>query len=724
MAFTEVGHEARFLLGISGIQSETLVIDLTVHERTSAPFHCSISLACEDEIKFDDVVGKEALVTIQGDDEERYLHGIVSEFQQAGGKGRFHIYRARIIPSLWLLSLEQDCRIFQNKTVQDIVTQILKDGGMTSDRFDFRLQGQYPPREYCVQYRETDLQFISRLLEEEGIYYFFEHSKQKHVVVFADSTAAYKPIPGKADVPIDPAGGMVPEGEFVFGFAFSRRILSGKMTQKDFNFEKPSLDLTVQEQASSHQKLEIYDYPGRYADQSRGKKLTQVRLQEVMAFRDKAEGQSACPRFTPGFTFKLTGHDWKAFDQEYILVDVLHTGSQPQSLQEEGGSGGGASYSNDFLCIPSSSTLKPERISPKPVVEGVQTAIVVGPQGEEIYCDEHGRVKVQFHWDREGKQNEKSSCWIRVSQTWAGAGWGAMHIPRIGQEVVVSFIEGDPDRPIVTGRVYHGTNRPPYALPDEKTKSTVKSDSSIGGGGSNEIRFEDKKGSEEIYLHGQKDWTIVIENDKNQTVGHDETLDVGNNRTKSVRVNERETIGANKTIGVGVNHTENIGGNMSLTVGSLSTETVGAAKALTIGAAYQITVGAALNTTVGASKTEEVGAYKMEAIGANKTEKIGSKKDLSTGGDYSIAVGKNLAIAVKEKGSISVEKDMDIGTAKNLTIKAKESIVIESEKEITLKAGSAQITLKKDGKVEIKGSNINVKGSSDVKIKGSKVGIN
>ena len=517
MALAEAGHEARFLWEISGVPSETLVVDFTAHERISSPFEVSASLACEEEIKFDDALGKEVLLTLLGDDENRYFHGIVSKFQQAGGQGRFHYYHARVVPQLWLLSLEQDCRIFQNKTVQEIATQILKDAGMTSDRFDFRLQGQYPPREYCVQYRETDLQFISRLLEEEGIFYFFEHSKQKHVVVFADSTAAYKPIPGKPDVPINPPGGMVPDGEFVFGFAFSRRILSGKVTQKDFNFEKPSLDLTVQEQASSNQKLEVYDYPGKYADQSRGKKLTQVRLQEAMAFRDKAEGQSACPRFTAGFTFKLTGHDWKAFDQEYILVEVHHTGAQPQSLQEEGGSGGGASYSNDFICIPSSVTLKPERISLKPVVEGVQTAIVVGPAGEEIYCDEHGRVKVQFHWDREGKRNEKSSCWIRVSQTWAGAGWGAMHIPRIGQEVVVSFIEGDPDRPIITGRVYHGTNKPPYSLPDEKTKSTIKSNTTPGGGTANELLMEDLNGKTQVVLsnaYGHK----ITEDEETQTI--------------------------------------------------------------------------------------------------------------------------------------------------------------------------------------------------------------
>ena len=419
-------------------------------------------------------------------------------------------------------------------------------------------------------------------------------------------------------------------------------------------------------------------------------------------------------------------------DKEFVLSSLSHGASQSGYTTGSSPDMEGFSYTNHFTCIPFDVPYRPPRSMPKPLIHGTQTAIVVGPAGEEIYPDKYGRVKVQFHWDREGKRDENSSFWIRVAQLWAGAGWGAMYIPRIGQEVIVDFLEGDPDRPIIVGRVYHGSNMPPYPLPDEKTKSTIKSDSSLGGGGSNEIRFEDKKGKEEIYLHGQKDWTIAIENDKNQTVGHDETLAVGNNRTKKVGVNQKESIGANKSIIVGANHNESIGANMSLMVGSnkaetvaiASAETVGAAKALTIGAAYQVTVGAAMNETVGGAKMEEVGAYKMEAVGANKTEKIGGKKDLSTGGDYSVAVGKNLGVAVKEKGSVSVEKDLDIGTEKNLTIKAKESLLIQSDKEITLKSGSAQITLKKDGSIEIKGQGINIKGSGDIKIKGSKVGIN
>ena len=309
----------------------------------------------------------------------------------------------------------------------------------------------------------------------------------------------------------------------------------------------------------------MYDYPGEYLTQNEGRQLAQARLQAAIMFKDTALGQSDVPRLLPGFTFSLHGHDLDNFNQEYVLVEVNQSGKQPQVLGEKALDESGTHFGNHFIALPSSVVIRPERITPRPTVVGVQTAIVTGPSGEEIYPDKHGRVKVQFHWDRQGKQDENSSCWIRVSQAWAGAGWGAMFIPRIGQEVIVDFIEGDPDRPIITGRVYHGTNTPPYELPAEKTKSTVKSDSTKGGGGSNEIRFEDKKGSEEIYIHGQKDWTIAIDNNKNQTVGANETLAVGANRTKTVGNDQQETIGANKTITVSSNHTETIGVNKTET---------------------------------------------------------------------------------------------------------------------------------------------------------------
>jgi type VI secretion system secreted protein VgrG len=710
--------EEHFSFEISGIALG--VEDFTAREEVSLPFEVDLTLVSEDEITFDDVIGKEAALTIAGDESDRYFHGIINEFTQTGTSGRFHLYHSRMVPSMWLLSLEQDCRIFQKKSVPDIVKQVLQDANIASDRFDFRLKGQYKPKEYCVQYRETDLNFISRLLEEEGIFYFFEYAKDKHILVFGDSPVNYQPILGDPKVVFNPEHGMMPGKEAVIKFVLSRQIRSGKVTIKDFNFEKPSLDLTADEQDKENKKLEVYDYPGEYFDEARGKNLAQIRLQRAVMFKDKAEGQSVCPRLIPGFTFKLIDHELETFNQEYLLVEVIHQGSQPQVLEELAG-GGSSSYTNQFLGIPSSVTLRPEIHTPKPVVEGVQTAIVTGPAGEEIYPDEYGRVKVQFHWDREGKNDEKSSCWIRVSQLWAGAGWGAMYIPRIGHEVIVDFIEGDPDRPIITGRVYHGTNKPPYNLPGDKTKSTIKSNSSIGGGGSNEFRFEDKKGKEEIYLHGQKDWTIAIENDKNQTVGNNETLSVGNNRDKKVGVNQSETIGSNKTIKVGVNHSETIGSNMTQTVGSNKAETIAIAKALTIGGAYQVSVGAAMNETVGGAKAEEIGAIKSVNVGANSSENVGSNKSVDAGSDISEKAGKNFSIDAGQDVSIQSGKKMSLSAGDDFAVNGQKNGIIEIKDQLTIKVGKASITLNKNGDITINGKDINTKGTGDIVMKANKI---
>jgi type VI secretion system secreted protein VgrG len=353
-------------------------------------------------------------------------------------------------------------------------------------------------------------------------------------------------------------------------------------------------------------------------------------------------------------------------------------------------------YSNRFSCIPHETPFRPPRTTVKPVVEGVQTAVVVGPSGEEIYTDKYGRITVQFHWDREGKKDEHSSCRIRVSQAWADAKWGGMFIPRIGQEVIVEFLEGDPDRPIITGCVYNENKMPPYELPAEKTKSTVKSNSSKGGGGFNEFRFEDKKGNEEIFLHGQKDWTIAILNDKNQTVGHDETMMVVNNRTRTVGVNQTETIGANMSITVGKNKIETVMINDS--------ETIGVAKELTIGGAYQVSVGAAMNETVGGIKAEEVGAHKSVSVAANANEDIG--------GSMTVSVGKDFTEKIGGKHTEQVSKEY--------ILKAKK-IQITADDEIVIKTGSSEIIMKKNGDITIKGGKINVKSSGDIIMKGSNI---
>lgn len=711
MPILKPADEAQFLFEVSGIKLR--VVEFTIRERISSPYEVELNLASEDEVSFDDVIGKEGLLTILGEEADRYAHGIANQFMQTGSieeapvGTRFYLYRATVVPSLWLLSLEQDCRIFQNKSVPDIVKKILEERGITGDRYSFRLQGQYQPRDYCVQYRETDLNFISRLLEEEGIFYFFEHTEDKHLLVFGDSTVNYQPIQGKTEVTFNPTHGMVQKEEFVTNFVLSRQIRTGKVTLRDFNFEKPSLDLTSQDQKDFYQKLEVYDYPGEYTEGRRGKNLAKLRLQEAAMYKDRAEGQSFCPRFVPGFTFSLVDHELDSFNMEYLFVEIFHSGSQPQSLEEHAHGSSGFKYSNQFFGIPSSVVLRPEITTPKPIVEGAQTAIVVGPKGEEIYTDEHGRVKVQFHWDREGKYDEKSSCWIRVSQVWAGAGWGAIHIPRVDHEVIVDFLEGDPDQPIITGRVYHGTNVPPYNLPGDKSRSTIKSNSYPGGDGFNELRFEDAKGSEEVYLHSQKDWTIVIENDKNQTVIHDEIHSVGNNRSKKVGNSQEEKIGRDKLIEVGDNHNEFIGSNMTMNVGRNLNES--------IGENMTSHIGKNLNEFVKNDMTTEVGNNLKETVGKNMTVYVGKTKTEEVDDSKAVRIKSDLFEQVGGTHKENVSKEYVLNAKK---------IQLVAEDQIALKTGSAQIIMKKNGNIQIKGNNIQIKGSGNLILKGSKIAEN
>lgn len=553
---------------------EFLVANFSAAEGMSTPFQVTLNLGCEDDVDFEEVVGKAGLLTVLSEDTDRFFHGIVSECTQGGKSGRFNLYRLVLVPSIWLLSLERDCRIFQDKTIPEIVEEILQDRQITRDHFAFRLQRRYEARPYCVQYRESDLNFISRLLEEEGIFYFFEHDEEKHLLIFGDGTVNYQPIGGETEIEFHPADTRVPDREFVSSFSLSRQIRPGKFAHTDFNFEQPSVDLMSEEQAENFETLEVYDYPGEYGVQNTGQTLARIRLEEAAMLMDTGTGKGGCARFVPGFTFSLTDHEMDGFNQEYLLMDIRHVGSQPQALAEQS-TAGDILYTNEFTAIPSTVVFRPHRDTPKPAVEGVQTAIVTGADGEEIYTDKFGRVKVQFHWDRHGQRDEESSCWIRVASVFAGGNYGAIFTPRIGQEVLVDFIEGDPDRPIITGRVYNADNMPPYALPAEKTKSTIKTNSSMGGEGFNEIRFEDKKGEEEIFIHGERNQDVRIKNDRKEWIGKDRHLVVSRDkieqvdRDKNVKASQdlKSEIGRDRNLKVGGKDAVDIAGSKSLSVG-------------------------------------------------------------------------------------------------------------------------------------------------------------
>ncbi|HET6371409.1 MAG TPA: type VI secretion system tip protein TssI/VgrG, partial [Nitrospiria bacterium] len=456
MAIIRAKNEADYTFKAGSYTGDKLrVIRFFGTEGISELFHFSVDLASTDgEVDFEKVLGQPALLTIHGEKGKRYINGLVNLFEQVGKDGKWTLYRAGIVPAVWTLSQRATCRIFQNQSVPDIIKKVLTDAGIASDQFRFSFKKSYDPREYCVQYRESDFSFITRLMEQYGIFYFFEHAADKHVMVLGDDPVVHVAIADPPKVIYHaPTGTGVSDQEHVFTYQFHREIRTGAVRLRDFDFKKPRLSLEKDAKAKGDGKLEAYDYPGEYLTPDEGGDLSKVRLEELQATRQIGTGQSDCRRFVPGFRFTLERYDRSDFNREYLLIRVSHSGGQPQVLgAETAGKGGGeTAYQNEFDCIPSDIPFRAPRATPRPFVQGPQTAIVVGPKEEEIYTDEHGRVKVQFHWDREGKQDEKSSCWIRVSQSWAGAGWGAMFIPRIGQEVIVEFLEGDPDQPIVTG---------------------------------------------------------------------------------------------------------------------------------------------------------------------------------------------------------------------------------------------------------------------------------
>ncbi len=693
------GSTSSFQFDIPAAKCLLSVLGFTVDERISHPYDIHLTLATKDNVILSEVIDKEVVLYVDHEGGTRHFHGVVREFTFLGTDGGYDIYHAHVVPSLWFLSLEQDCRVFQFKNVQDIVAEILEESNITSDRYRFALFNEDRLRKFCIQYRETDLNFVSRLLEEEGIFYFFEHYEDKHVIVFTDTNSGYLYMPGVRQIAFNTNDGMVPQNESVFDFIYSRRVHPDEVTQRDYYYKYPNVDLTTHRQGKTSMKREVYDYPGNYSQDKRGNHLATVRLERLSALGETAEGQSSCPRMAPGYEWELTRHDYAG---KYLPVAVIHHGAQPQVLGEHAG-GGAFRYENEFIVVPASVTVRPQIDADKPTIVGLQTAVVTGDPGEEIHADPDGylRVKVQFPWDRLGQKDGRTSCWVRVGQPWGGGGWGTQFLPRVGDEVLVTFLEGDPDRPMVIGSAYNSENQPLYPLPANKTQSGIRTRSYPNGGRDNyhELRFEDKKGSEEIYLQSEKDWNVLVKNDKTQNVQHDEALHVGNNRLKTVGVDQMVQVGANHTEIIGANKSISVGSNKTETVGINSAETVGLAKELTIGGLYQVSVGGVMNETVIGAKAEEVGVTKAVLVGAHMTEKVA--------GNRSLTVGQNLSATVNQ----------------NTTVKAK-AIVLEADDEIIFKTGSSTISLKSSGEIVVTGASITEKASGEIVIKGARTSVN
>lgn len=538
-------------------EDKLLLVSLSGRESVSALFTFQLDLMAEDDaIDPKKLLGKGAAVTIQQQDgSERYLHGLVSRFAQLGRRDNLTDYRAEIVPWLWILSLSRDCRIFQDLSVLEIIEKVFKAQGFSD--YEVECTKKYPKREYCVQYRESNLNFVSRLMEEEGIYYFFKHSKSKHTLVLADHNSTVEPYPGFPSARYGVHENV--DEDIVTEIMREDALFVGKVTLRDYDPLQPML--TLNNTLSGDGVNEIYDYqPVLYTKLDEGDRYARLQLEVEEASRRILRGVSTCRFFGAGTRFKLEEHQRSDMNAEYTLLEVEHSGRTGDYRTFEDAP---FDYTNTFQCIPHATPYRPPLRAVKPVMRGTQSALVVGKSGEEIWTDKYGRVKVQFHWDREGKKDEKSSCWVRVSSTWAGKQWGAISLPRIGQEVLVEFEEGDPNRPIIIGSVYNADQLPPYTLPGDQTQSGTKSRSSKGGGNAdfNEIRFEDKKGSELLYVHAQKDKQVMVENDRTEEVGHDEKILIKNNRTEEVKKDETIKIGGNRKEEVAGNEEIKITGN-------------------------------------------------------------------------------------------------------------------------------------------------------------------
>lgn len=556
---TPVGTDKLLLIGFTGQESLSRLFN----------FHLDLIAENETDIAFDKLLGQKINVRLDLlNREKRYFSGICNRLSQGERDEVFTHYRMEVVPELWKLTKKAQSRIFQQMTVPDILKKVLAGLDVT-----YEIQGTFHPRDFCVQYRETDFNFVSRLMEEEGIYYFFKHSANGHQMVVANTAQSYPDLPGKSTITYEDVEGGTREEDRIYDWEKAQEWRSGKYTLWDHCFELPHKHLeaeanileSVQAGRVSHKlkvggndKFEIYDYPGEYAQRFDGidrgggdragdlqkifqdnKRTTDIRIQEEAVPGLTIQGGSNCRHFVSGYKFTLQRH-FNANGQ-YVLTTVGHSARQSGDYRSDGGD---FHYSNSFTCVPAAVPFRPQRLTPKPVVQGTQTAIVVGPKGEEIFTDKYGRVKVQFHWDREGKFDENSSCWVRVGTLLAGKQWGMVHIPRIDQEVIVDFLEGDPDQPIIVGSVYNAREMPPYALPDNKTQTGIKSRSSKTGSAENfnEFRLEDKKGQEEIYLHAEKDWNIRVENDEKELVEA--------NRHASINKSDSKKIGGTKSVTV------------------------------------------------------------------------------------------------------------------------------------------------------------------------------
>jgi type VI secretion system secreted protein VgrG len=646
-----------------------LLASFSGHEAISGLFNFHLDLLQDkvinevtvDGVSIAKIIGQNVTIYVSlADNTHRYFNGIVSRFSLSGEDARFYRYTMEVVPWTWLLTRYANCKIFHNKQPADILKQVFGARGFSN--YKFQLSGEFPTLEYCVQYRETDFNFISRIMEQYGIYYYFEHEEHKHTMVICNNSTNAPDCPNQKTAGFDLAGGGLEHEDVVTSIHFERLLQSGQYTLTDYNFQTPSASLLVTEntrwQGDNNKGIEIYDYPGNYINRADGKTAVKLRMEEVEATETEVQCSSVCRAFTTGYKFKLKDAPNKGLEVAYLLTEIQHAADASGSYS---GLNAKDFYSNHFTCIPATIPFRPARVTPKPFVQGPQTAVVVGSaqkadnQGNEIWVDGFGRVTVLFPWDRD----KDCSCSMRVSQEWAGQGYGSMVIPRVGQEVIVSFLEGDPDRPIITGRVYNNDQKVPYTLPENMTRSTFMTRSTKEGSSStyNELRFEDKMNSEQVFLRSQKD--------QDNYVMHDSREWIGNNRSLVVTTDQMESVGGDLHSQVAGNVFEKVSGNTNLQV-----------------------TGNVNNAVTGNVNTQVTGNF-VEAVTGDWNSNVTGDINQKAGQNLSIQVGENLY----EKSGTNYAHQ----AGQQIHLKAGMSIILEAEVGITLVVGANSVVLSPAG---------------------------
>lgn len=697
-----------------------LIQQMQAEEYASKDFKLELDVFSDDAtIPLKSLIGK--LVTVElekPDGSVRHFNGHVFAFKRLRSDNGFSFYRMEVGPWTRYLTHRHDNYVFQNQSCVDTLREIFADYGALP-KVKFQAKGGDAPETYRVQWSESDYNYMHRRLEEKGWWYYFEHAADSHTLVICDDSTQAQPVDGEQAIAFQ-GGNMVAQQDAIKEWSPAREFAPTSVTLSSYDFKKPNFPPAGGGESSNQQgdvpDLEVYHYAGAYgmADSGVGDQHANHRVEALNAMAKHFAGESDCRQIQPGRSFQLTGHfdhgEDDASEGQFFVTDVEHTANN--NYFDDSGE---TVYGNEFKAI--RKTI-PFRVphghnSQQPRIYGVQTGTVVGPAGDEIHCDEFGRVKVQFHWDRQGKRDAAACCWVRVATTWAGSNFGIISLPRIGQEVMVQWLDGNPDTPIITGSVYNQNNMPPWGLPDNKTQSGILTRSTLGGSeaNANALRFEDKKGAEEVWLHAEKDQRIEVEHDESHWVGHDRVKNIDHDETVHVKHDRTETVDHDETITVHNNRTETVDHNETISIGDNQTIHVGKDRSKTVDHNETDHIGDNWSITVGKMKTETVKMAYMQNVILGRMENVGLGYDLNVGGIYMQVVGinKQTQVVMNYANNVGKTYSMAAGGEGGSTLK------MDAES-ITLQIGKAMIAMKKSGEIEISGTKISIAGTDEVNL--------